>query len=57
MANLKQNVVFALVVVFALLLGVLVGKVFLGLGMFIHQLSVLAVIVNAMRLLGYKKEF
>lgn len=57
MANLKQNVIFALVVVFALLLGVLVGKVFLGLGMFIHQLSVLAVIVNAMRLLGYKGGF
>lgn len=56
MANLKQNVVFALVVVFTLLLGVLVGKVFLGLGMFIHQLSVLAVILNAMRLLGYKQK-
>ncbi len=56
MANLKQNVVFALIVVFALLLGVLVGKVFLGLGMFIHQLSVLAVIVNAMRLLGYRRK-
>jgi Cd2+/Zn2+-exporting ATPase len=53
MANLKQNVVFALVVVFALLLGVLVGRVFLGLGMFIHQLSVLAVILNSMRLLVY----
>ncbi|AGB41171.1 copper/silver-translocating P-type ATPase,heavy metal-translocating P-type ATPase, Cd/Co/Hg/Pb/Zn-transporting [Halobacteroides halobius DSM 5150] len=52
--NIKQNVIFAVGVVFALLAGVLGKEVFLASGMLIHELSVLLVIFNAMRLLRYK---
>jgi Cd2+/Zn2+-exporting ATPase len=51
--NMKQNIGFALVVAATLLAGVLVRTVNLSIGMFIHELSVLLVIVNAVRLLGY----
>ena len=49
--NIRQNVVIALVTVTALLLGVLAGEVHMAGGMFIHELSVMVVILNAMRLL------
>lgn len=52
--NMKQNIYFAVAVVFALLIGVLTKNVFLALGMLVHELSVLLVIVNAIRLLRYK---
>ena len=41
----------ALVTVGMLLLGVLLGGVTMSLGMLVHEVSVLLVIVNAMRLL------
>lgn len=53
--NMKQNIYFAIIIVSILLLGVLAKVVFLSSGMFIHELSVLAVIVNAIRLLKYKE--
>ncbi|NLB89087.1 MAG: cadmium-translocating P-type ATPase, partial [Syntrophomonadaceae bacterium] len=53
--NMKQNIYFAVSVVFILLAGVLAKVVFLSSGMLVHILSVLAVIVNAIRLLGYKE--
>ena len=53
--NMKQNIYFAVFVVFILLAGVLAKLVFLSSGMLIHILSVLAVIINAIRLLGYKE--
>lgn len=49
--NIRQNVVIALVTVFGLLAGVLLGQVHMAGGMFIHELSVLIVILNGMRLL------
>jgi Cd2+/Zn2+-exporting ATPase len=49
--NIRQNVVIALVTVVALLTGVLLGQVHMAGGMFVHELSVLVVIVNGMRLL------
>lgn len=52
--NLKQNIYFAVFVVFALLIGVLTRNVFMALGMLIHEISVLLVIVNAVRLTRYK---
>ena len=52
--NIKQNIIFAILVVFGLLAGVLGQKVFLASGMLVHELSVLLVTFNAMRLLGYK---
>ncbi len=49
--TIRQNVVIALLVVAGLLLGVLLGQVHMAGGMLIHELSVLVVIANAMRLL------
>lgn len=57
--NMMQNTFFAVGTVVILLIGVLLGKVFLASGMLIHELSVLAVILNAIRLIRYtsrKKE-
>jgi Zn2+/Cd2+-exporting ATPase len=53
--NMKQNIYFAIVVVAALIVGVLAKTVFLSAGMLIHELSVLLVIINAVRLSGYKE--
>ncbi|WP_210367334.1 cation-translocating P-type ATPase [Bacillus sp. REN3] len=51
--NMKQNTFFAVGTVVLLLIGVLLGKVFLASGMLIHELSVLIVILNATRLIRY----
>ncbi len=51
--NMKQNMFFAVGTVALLLAGVLFGKVFLATGMLIHELSVLIVIVNAIRLVHF----
>lgn len=53
--NMKQNILFALLVAALLLAGVLVKTVNLSFGMLVHELSVFLVIVNAVRLLGYGK--
>lgn len=61
--NIKQNIYFAIIVAAGLIAGVLGKVVFLSSGMLIHELSVLLVIINAVRLLGYgekrrnKKQF
>ncbi|WP_071393215.1 heavy metal translocating P-type ATPase [Bacillus tuaregi] len=55
-ANMKQNTYFAVATVFVLLMGVLAGTVHLASGMFIHEASVLLVILNAMRLIRYNKK-
>nr|WP_034551903.1 cation-translocating P-type ATPase [Carnobacterium funditum] len=51
--NMKQNIVVAVGVVVMLLSGVLMGSVHLAVGMFIHEASVLVVILNAMRLIRF----
>ena len=48
--NIRQNVVMALITVTALLAGVMAGSVHMAGGMLIHELSVMAVILNGMRL-------
>jgi Cd2+/Zn2+-exporting ATPase len=48
--NIRQNVGLALVTVAALLTGVFLGQVNMAGGMLIHELSVLVVILNGMRL-------
>lgn len=53
--NMKQNMFFAVGTVALLLVGVLLGKVFLASGMLIHEISVLLVVINAVRLVGYKQ--
>ncbi|MFU8841660.1 MAG: heavy metal translocating P-type ATPase, partial [Nitriliruptoraceae bacterium] len=49
--NMRQNIVIALTTVAALLAGVLFGGVTMSIGMLVHEVSVLVVIANAMRLL------
>ena len=49
--NIRQNVAIALLTVSGLLAGVLLGEVHMAGGMFVHEISVLVVILNGMRLL------
>lgn len=53
--NMKENTFFAVGIVALLLIGVLMGSVHLASGMFIHEASVLLVILNAMRLLRFNR--
>ncbi|UJL46703.1 cadmium-translocating P-type ATPase [Virgibacillus sp. NKC19-16] len=53
--NMKQNIYVAVGTVAFLLAGVILGKIFLASGMLIHELSVLVVILNAIRLVRYKQ--
>ncbi|MFH5885982.1 heavy metal translocating P-type ATPase [Halalkalibaculum sp. DA3122] len=48
--NIHQNVAIALVTVAALLAGVFAGSVHMAAGMLVHEFSVMAVILNGMRL-------
>lgn len=52
--NMKQNTAMAVGTVVLLLAGVLLGKIFLASGMLIHELSVLIVTLNAVRLIRYR---
>ncbi len=49
--NMRQNIVIALGTVGVLMFGVLFGGVTMAIGMLVHEVSVLVVIANAMRLL------
>ena len=51
---MRQNIAIALVTVVLLLAGVFAGGVTMSIGMLVHEISVLVVIVNAMRLLRYR---
>jgi len=51
--NMKQNIYFAIIVAAVLLIGVIAKVVFLSSGMLVHELSVLLVTINAIRLLSY----
>jgi Zn2+/Cd2+-exporting ATPase len=51
LSNIRQNLAVALVTVTILLAGVLLGRVHMAGGMLVHQVSVLIVIANGMRLL------
>ena len=52
--NMKQNMFLAVGTVALLLVGVLTKNVNLATGMLVHELSVLLVILNAIRLVRYK---
>jgi len=54
--NMMQNIAFALLVAALLLAGVLFQAVNLSFGMLVHEASVLLVIINAARLLGYGRK-
>lgn len=51
--NMKQNTYFALLTVALLLAGVLTGNIHLASGMLIHEISVILVILNAVRLIRF----
>ena len=53
--NMKQNTYFALITVVLLLVGVLMDKIHLASGMLIHEMSVILVILNAVRLVAFPK--
>ncbi|MGE5577473.1 MAG: heavy metal translocating P-type ATPase [Syntrophothermus sp.] len=57
MRVIRQNTVLAVVVVAVLVASVLMGKLELASGMFVHEASVMAVILNGMRLLRYSAAF
>lgn len=54
-SNMKQNTYFALITVALLLVGVLTDNIHLASGMLIHEISVILVILNAVRLVGFPK--
>ena len=56
LANIRQNVAFAVAVVLLLVLGVLGQRVFLATGMLAHEASVMLVILNAMRLRAWNQK-
>lgn len=53
--NTKQNIFFALITVALLLVGVLTDHIHLASGMLIHEISVILVILNAVRLARFPK--
>jgi Zn2+/Cd2+-exporting ATPase len=55
MRVMKQNIVFAVAVAGMLVAGVLAETVFMASGMLIHELSVLLVIINAIRVVRFGK--
>ncbi|MGV9044281.1 heavy metal translocating P-type ATPase [Lactococcus lactis] len=62
-ANMTQNIVISIVVVLFLLAGLILGGtglvpsfVNMGTGMFVHEASILIVIVNGMRLIRYREK-
>ncbi len=55
LTNMRQNLVIAVLTVIGLLFGVYTGSIHMAGGMLVHQLSVLIVILNGMRLLRVPK--
>ena len=53
-ANTKENIIIAVGTVALLLIGLIVGVIHMGSGMFVHEISILVVIFNAMRLIRNK---
>lgn len=55
--NMNENIVLALLTVLLLFIGLFAGYVELASGMFIHEFSILVVILNGMRLLKFHHKF
>ncbi len=53
MHNMKENIVIALITVILLFIGLFAGYIEMASGMLIHELSILIVIINAMRLINF----
>lgn len=52
--NTKENIFIAIGTVAALLIGLILGFIYMASGMFVHEASILVVIFNAMRLINYR---
>lgn len=52
--NTKENIFIAIATVAALLIGLILGFIYMASGMFAHEASILVVIFNAMRLINYR---
>ena len=55
--NTRENIIISIAVVAFLLLGLIAGFIYMASGMFVHEASILVVILNAMRLLRFKPKF
>ena len=53
MTNMNENIALALLTVLLLFIGLFVGYIEMASGMLIHELSILVVILNSMRLIKY----
>lgn len=53
-ANTKENIFIAIATVVFLLIGLMLGYIYMASGMFVHEASILVVIFNAMRLIKYR---
>ncbi len=51
--NTKENIVIAVGTVAFLLIGLIAGVIYMASGMFVHEASILVVILNAMRLINF----
>ncbi|MDD9149596.1 heavy metal translocating P-type ATPase [Sporolactobacillus sp. CQH2019] len=54
--NMKENIMIAIATVIFLIIGLILGYIYMASGMFVHEASILVVIFNGMRLLGYHAE-
>lgn len=55
-AVMYENIAIALGTVIFLLIGLFAGYIHMAVGMLVHEASILAVILNAMRILGYRPD-
>lgn len=51
--NMRQNITIAILTVVMLLIGLIAGYIYMASGMLVHELSILIVILNGMRLIRY----
>ena len=54
--NMNENIIIALLTVLLLFIGLFAGYVEMASGMLIHELSILVVILNGMRLIKYSPQ-
>lgn len=54
--NMNENIIIALITVILLFIGLFVGYIEMASGMLIHELSILVVILNSMRLIHFSSE-
>jgi len=55
--NTRENIFIAIATVIFLLIGLIIGYIYMASGMFVHETSILVVIFNAMRLINFQTKF